>query len=626
MIEVTTCKAIYTADGAQVYWSVPFAYNSTSEVKLYVHDGTALTEVPSSNYNFDTANNRIQYPVITTLNPVPPVTAGYKVMVLRTTNNTQEKSSLTTYFKSNDIERIADKLTMIAQEFAEQIGRCVKYDPIAASNAITDATQYLASLTASLSTMASVAVDNHNASSEAHQSLLAGKQDTIEDLSTIRTGAALGATAIQSADLTTALATKQNTLTAGNNITISGDTISAVAANYTAGNNIIISNGQISAIDTKYTAGSNVSISAGNVISATDTKYTAGDNITISDQNVISASTSSATAAWGSITGTLTDQTDLKNALDAKQDTLVAGDNIIINGNTISSTGGGSASLNWGNIAGTLSNQTDLQTALDAKQSSLSTAQLNAANSGVTSSKVSGYDTHVANSDIHVTAEQKTAWSAKQDAISSSNKLSASLIATDSDAQFVSASDKSTWTAKQDAISDLSTIRSGASAGATAVQPNALSTVATTGSYTDLSNQPTIPTVYNSTITITQGGTTKGTFTLNQSGATTIDVDAAGSSITVDDSLSSSSTNPVQNRVINSALNSKQDTVSDLSTIRSNASSGAGAASTIATYGDIVTHNASEFLTSVPAASSSTLGGVKLSYNSSTETLTISVS
>lgn len=46
---------------------------------------------------------------------------------------------------------------------------------------------------------------------------------------------------------------------------------------------------------------------------------------------------------------------------------------------------------------------------------------------------------------------------------------------------------------KQDTISDLAAIRSGASAGATAVQPSDLATVATSGSYNDLLNKPTIP-------------------------------------------------------------------------------------------------------------------------------------
>lgn len=41
--------------------------------------------------------------------------------------------------------------------------------------------------------------------------------------------------------------------------------------------------------------------------------------------------------------------------------------------------------------------------------------------------------------------------------------------------------------------------------------------------------QPTIPTVNNATITLTQGGTTKGSFTLNQASDATIALDAGGS-------------------------------------------------------------------------------------------------
>lgn len=62
---------------------------------------------------------------------------------------------------------------------------------------------------------------------------------------------------------------------------------------------------------------------------------------------------------------------------------------------------------------------------------------------------------------------------------------------------------------KQNTISDLATIRSGASAGATAVQPSDLATVATSGSYADLSNKPTIPSVdqtYSAASTNAQSG------------------------------------------------------------------------------------------------------------------------
>lgn len=110
--------------------------------------------------------------------------------------------------------------------------------------------------------------------------------------------------------------------------------------------------------------------------------------------------------------------------------------------------------------------------------------------------------------------------SSKQDIISSSNKLSSDLI-TDTSAtnKFVTTSEKNTWNSKQDAISDLQTIRSGAAAGATAVQASSLATVATTGSYNDLTNKPTIP-----------------------------------SGLTVDSALSDTSQNAVQNRIITNAL------------------------------------------------------------------------
>ena len=67
--------------------------------------------------------------------------------------------------------------------------------------------------------------------------------------------------------------------------------------------------------------------------------------------------------------------------------------------------------------------------------SPLSQAQLNAVNSGIDATKVGTYDSHVADSVIHVTSADKTAWNGKQDA-----------------------------------INDLADIRSGAALGATAVQ------------------------------------------------------------------------------------------------------------------------------------------------------------
>ena len=75
-----------------------------------------------------------------------------------------------------------------------------------------------------------------------------------------------------------------------NGVTLQGNksTSDLQIPTYTAGDNVTIENNVISARDTTYTAGENVSIVNG-VISAQDTIYTAGENITI-ENDVISAS------------------------------------------------------------------------------------------------------------------------------------------------------------------------------------------------------------------------------------------------------------------------------------------------------------------------------------------------
>lgn len=55
-----------------------------------------------------------------------------------------------------------------------------------------------------------------------------------------------------------------------------------------------------------------------------------------------------------------------------------------------------------------------------------------------------------------------------------------------------------------------------------------LASVATSGLYSDLTGAPTIPTVYNGTLTIQQNGATLGTFSANQSTDTTINLTGGG--------------------------------------------------------------------------------------------------
>lgn len=108
------------------------------------------------------------------------------------------------------------------------------------------------------------------------------------------------------------------------NIAISGGT------GYTAGDNITIENDVISATDTTYTAGTNITIDSNNVISATGTTYTAGNNIQINN-NVISATDTTYTAGTG-----ISISNGVISATGGGGGSYSAGDNISITNNTIS--------------------------------------------------------------------------------------------------------------------------------------------------------------------------------------------------------------------------------------------------------------------------------------------------
>ena len=211
----------------------------------------------------------------------------------------------------------------------------------------------------------------------------------------------------------------------------------------------------------KLTAGNNISFS-GDTISATDTKYTAGNGINISEDNVISSTQNS--AEWGNITGTLTEQTDLQEVLDTKvnkevgkslisdteikrlatlenyndtevksniselqssvtslqetkQDKLTAGSGIQISDNTISAT---ISSINWGNIEGDINSQTDLKSKLNTKVDKVSGKSLISDTEITRLSTVKNYD------DTEIKGDISELQSSKQDKLTAGENITIS--------------------------------------------------------------------------------------------------------------------------------------------------------------------------------------------------------
>lgn len=162
--------------------------------------------------------------------------------------------------------------------------------------------------------------------------------------------------------------------------------------------------------------------------------------------------------------------------------------------------------------------------------------------------------------------------------------------------------------AKQDVISDLSTIRSGAAAGATAVQPATLES--------ELAGK-------QNTLTFDSTPTANSSNPVTSAGIKTY-VDNHSSDITVDDTLSTTSENPVQNKVVTGALNGKQATIDDLSTIRSGAAAGATAVQPSTLQSELAGKQDTLTFDNTPTANSNNpvkSGGVKTAIDAKQDTI-----
>ena len=173
------------------------------------------------------------------------------------------------------------------------------------------------------------------------------------------------------------------------------------------------------------------------------------------------------------------------------------------------------------NIVSTYATKNELTSGLAGKQATLSGAQLNAVNSGITSTKVSTYDGYNAKITAAQTAADDAADAADAAQTAANSKVTANAAITAGTATKITYDAKGLVTAGASlTANDIPTIPS--------TKVSGLATVATSGSYDDLTDKPTIP-----------------------------------AAITVDSALSSTSTNPVQNKVVNAAIDAVQSTADD---------------------------------------------------------------
>ena len=246
------------------------------------------------------------------------------------------------------------------------------------------------------------------------------------------------------------LSSKQDALTAGSNITINNNVISATDTTYSAGTNVQINGTTISATDTTYTAGNGLSLSgtefaADTTVLATQQDLSAKEDVANKAQtldptssteypsseataNFVNSSIATSTANFlGNYTLTELSLTypatnaQIAAALDLHQwpvgVTPTNNDYVYVEIQNPQTTGIDDEVRRFKFNGATWLYEYTLN------NSSFTAAEKDAIDSGINSTKVSTYDNHVSDTDIHVTVADKTAWNSKQDALTAGTNV-----------------------------------------------------------------------------------------------------------------------------------------------------------------------------------------------------------
>ena len=288
-----------------------------------------------------------------------------------------------------------------------------------------------------------------------------GAQPTIEDLATIRSGAAAGATAVQPAEMTAALATKQNVIEDLSTIR------SGAATGATAVQPATLQEGlatkqdvieDLSTIRSGAAAGATAYQKPGTGIPASDLASGVQSSLQKADAAAPQSNTYTKGEVDTLIAGAISD-IDVDDALSTTSENPVQNKVVTTALNGKQATISDLATIRSGAAAGATAVQpaglTPIENDIDAIEAKIPSA-------ASTSNQLA--DKAFVNSALADKADT-------EDIPTALSQLSQ-----DSTHRVVTDSEKSTWNGKQNAISDLATIRSGAAAGATAVQPAAMNT------------------------------------------------------------------------------------------------------------------------------------------------------
>ena len=373
----TTVKLNYNGNGSNRTFALTFPLLSAAHLRIVVTDAAGTETEISNNFSLNTALDTLTYPTVDSgLDPLP---TGSTLTLIRQTPLTQEIDLQSgNALDAAELERGYDKLTYLLQEIKEQVSRCIKY--AVAQTDITTAEQFLSDITtaaeAAQTSATSAATSATTASTKASQAstsqvLAAGYATDASNYATAASESAASALSHKQDAATSAYEAGQ-AATAAESAKDDAEAAKSVVDGYKDDAAGYASEASISANSAATSASAADDAKAYAIAAKTAAETAQGKAETAESNAADSATTAAAAAAELEAHNTDTSaHTDIRTLIAGKQDILEAGEGIQINGNVISAPGGGggggSDTVAWGNITGTLTNQTDLKNALDGK-------------------------------------------------------------------------------------------------------------------------------------------------------------------------------------------------------------------------------------------------------------------
>ena len=382
MLDNTLSKVVYTANGTQKQWDIPFEFYKIEDVHIYItSDGEHIEEI-DQNYYYDEDGKFFIYP--TEESKLDPIPAGTKVLILRETKNTQEEDSSDIYFKSKDVERGLDKLTMQVQDLKRDSLRAVKLSHFATQTpedfakgifeAEKRATEAASKASLSEQNAASSEFSAVQASTSAAANAELAQNASDASLQNAERAETAAATAVSTAETF-----KNKIVVIEDSIDANADAIQKTRSDFMESDSELQQ--QINAHASELYTHKNDIDELGDQVAEIESKIpaTASASNQLADKQYVNDAIAaggggggggSSEIVWGAIAGDINAQTDLTNlinnteigiradvneadselqaqitsqatAIAGKQDKLTAGEGVTIEGNVISTTGGG---------------------------------------------------------------------------------------------------------------------------------------------------------------------------------------------------------------------------------------------------------------------------------------------